>query len=81
LFIGAVQQISATVNCLAWTEGTMALKKRMTKDFVSDIIFLDLIWPMMSGQQFLVELKKIQAIQIIPVVVFSTNPTKGPFSS
>ncbi len=37
------------------------------------MIFLDLNMPVMSGQQFLIEIKKNSQLQNIPIIIFSTS--------
>lgn len=79
IFITAVQQINPQLKCSVESEAKVALQKLENKELVPDVIFLDLNMPVMNGQQFLVEVKKREALKHIPIIIFSTSrhePTK-----
>jgi CheY-like chemotaxis protein len=50
-----------------------ALEMLASGETTTEIIFLDLNMPIMSGQQFLIEIKKITKLASIPVIIFSTS--------
>lgn len=50
-------------------DGQEGLEK--VKDFQPDLVLLDLAMPRMNGFEFLEELKKMEKMKNIPVVVFS----------
>ncbi|MBI2722418.1 MAG: response regulator [Bacteroidetes bacterium] len=79
IFLSAAKEIWAQVNCIAISEAASALKKLKSREILPDIIFLDLNMPVMSGQQFLTEIKKDDSLKEIPVIIFTTSshaPTK-----
>ena len=73
IFLSAVKVMERQVNCTLSYDATEALAKLLSKEIVPDVIFLDLNMPVMSGQQFLVEIKKNAALKDIPVIIFSTS--------
>jgi CheY-like chemotaxis protein len=73
IFLEAVQQISTTAKCIAFSDAKNALEKLISKEITPDVIFLDLNMPIMTGQEFLFELKKTYDIKDIPVIIFSTT--------
>ncbi len=73
LFLMAMKEIAASVQCLPFTSARSALTQLETHVLTADIIFLDLNMPIMTGQQFLSELKKREALSRIPVIILSTS--------
>jgi CheY-like chemotaxis protein len=73
IFLTAVEQVAASINCMALCNGRDALKKLTAKEISPDVIFLDLNMPVMNGQQFLFEIKNIEDLKDIPVIIFSTS--------
>ncbi len=73
IFLSAVSQVSGFVQCVAVSEASKALQKLTSNEIFADVIFLDLNMPVMNGQQFLNEIKKIPALQNIPVIIISTS--------
>lgn len=73
IFLAAVREVSATVDCVTFDSGMEALEQLRQQKIVPEVIFLDLNMPVMSGQQVLVELKNDQRLQNIPVIIFSTS--------
>jgi CheY-like chemotaxis protein len=73
IFLEAVKEVSSTVECMAFDSGIEALKQLRLHNISPDVIFLDLNMPVMSDQQFLMELKNDPDLQSIPVITFSTS--------
>jgi CheY-like chemotaxis protein len=72
IFLAAVKELDRSVNIITLNTTTGALEKLTAKEINPDIIFLDLNMPVLSGQQFLKEIKKDPELKQIPVVIFST---------
>ncbi|MEO5892909.1 MAG: response regulator [Ferruginibacter sp.] len=73
IFLSAMEIAADSVNCVAIGNAKEALKKLTDKDVAADLIFLDLNMPIMSGQQFLTEFKKLDSLKDIPVIILSTS--------
>ncbi|MBC7827892.1 MAG: response regulator [Chitinophagaceae bacterium] len=73
IFVAALKVASAAVAYTVLDDATEALDQLSSKEIIPDVIFLDLNMPIMNGQQFLLEVKKNQGLQNIPVVIFSTT--------
>lgn len=73
IFLTALESTLSTVKCVAVGSAVEALKKLGNGELTTDIIFLDLNMPVMTGQQFLAEIKKDERLCNIPIVVLSTS--------
>ncbi|MEL1242747.1 response regulator [Flavobacterium sp. DGU11] len=73
IFLTAMEEVSGLATCTAVSDGATALRKLVAKELHPDVIFLDLNMPLMSGQQFLTEIKKNTDLKNIPVIIFSTS--------
>ncbi|MEN2416290.1 response regulator [Flavobacterium mesophilum] len=71
-FKEALQAVS-NADYTAMHSAGEALKKLIHHELNPDIIFLDLNMPIMSGFEFLAEIKTQKIIQDIPIIVFSTS--------
>jgi CheY-like chemotaxis protein len=77
IFLAAVKTLSLSVRYNSSTDAREALEKLTAKEMYPDAIFLDLNMPVMSGQQFLAEIKKSEELKDIPVIIFSTSSNAG----
>jgi CheY-like chemotaxis protein len=73
LFLMAMKEIAASVECIALSSARIALNRLETHSLTADLIFLDLNMPLMTGQQFLSELNKKEELNRIPVIILSTS--------
>ena len=77
IFRTAVGRVSETSECLTFTSAREALDKLLNDNLNPDVIFLDLNMPVMTGQEFLVEVKKREETQNIPVIIFTTSSNQS----
>jgi CheY-like chemotaxis protein len=73
LFVMALRQINPSLDCTVLSGADSALQVLEQNEAAPDLIFLDLNMPVMTGQQFLAELRKKDPGRQIPVVVLSTS--------
>lgn len=73
LFIEAAREISSDIRVTVVPDASIALEKLISKSVSADVIFSDLNMPRMTGQQFLLEIKKHPGLKDIPVIIFSTS--------
>jgi len=73
IFLAALRSLSDSVLCSVADKANDALSKLSTKNLTADLIFLDLNMPLMSGQEFLKEIKQDDGLKHIPIVIFSTT--------
>lgn len=77
LFQEAVHELDDTIACISAENGEDALKLLKSKNAAKpDFIFLDLNMPRLNGKQLLIELKKRQALNDIPIIILSTSKLK-----
>lgn len=72
-FKHALKQIDESIVCVTASNGEEAIKKLKTITQLPDYIFLDLNMPRMSGLKCLIEIKKINSLKNIPVIIYSTS--------
>lgn len=74
IFKSALTKISEELKCITFTNAREALEQLERKELNPDVIFLDLNMSIMSGQEFLIAIKKKET-QRIPVIIFQLLPT------
>jgi CheY-like chemotaxis protein len=77
LFCDAVNVVDPEITCIRARNGEEALNG-LKADHISkpSLIFLDLNMPRVNGVQFLREIKKIPALDRIPVIIYTTSKLK-----
>ena len=74
LFIEAVREINAGIQCECASNGEEALAiLGKSESNLPDLIFLDLNMPRLNGKQCLERLKSSKLLRHIPVVIYSTS--------
>jgi DNA-binding response OmpR family regulator len=73
-FSMAIERINEQVHYLPFSDGVEALRI-LSEDvnILPDFIFLDLNMPRLEGKQLLVEMKKLQHLSAVPVIIYSTS--------
>ena len=73
IFLAALEHISTTVHYHLFTDGRKALQDLRLGNINPEVIFLDLNMPLMSGQEFLSQIKKEKELSQIPIIIFTTS--------
>lgn len=73
IFTLALSKVSDILDCTAFTSAKEALIQLDARKLKPDVIFLDLNMPIMTGEEFLKEIKTIDHLKSIPVIIFSTS--------
>src|SRR5207302_9453827 len=73
LFSEALVSVDPVIICDLAADAEEALKKLDKKEGPPDLIFLDINLPVMTGWQFLSNLKSTEAYKDIPVIMYSTS--------
>lgn len=74
LFIEAVKEVDAGIECISANNGEQALTLLTNPEStLPDFIFLDLSMPRIDGKKCLFEIKKNERLKHIPVVIFTTS--------
>ena len=73
IFCSAAEEVSDAIQCISMTNAKEALQKLKAKEIIPDVIFLDLNMPIMTGQEFLQQIKQINPLNKIPVIIFTTS--------
>jgi CheY-like chemotaxis protein len=75
LFCDAIASVNADVACTKALSGKSAMKLLST-DYKPDFIFLDLNMPMFDGKTCITEIRKIETLKDVPVVIYTTSKLK-----
>jgi CheY-like chemotaxis protein len=77
IFFSVIESYQGSIQCEVATNGQDALNKLIQLKVLPELIFLDLNMPLMNGRQFLGEIKKLDTLKDIPVVILSTSSDKA----
>jgi DNA-binding response OmpR family regulator len=82
IFSLALNNIDQAISCVTANDGIDALHKlNIDNTFTPDFIFLDLNMVRMNGLECLAEMKKIQRLQNIPIIIYSTSSEQKDISA
>ncbi|AXY75610.1 response regulator [Paraflavitalea soli] len=74
IFTLVLESVNPSITCITASDSIEAVQKLTTEEtFNPDYIFLDLNMPRMSGKECLQEIKKIDRLKEIPVIIYSTS--------
>ena len=73
IFCIALEELALDVQYVPFTSALEALSELKNTELAADLIILDLNMPVMDGHQFLAEVKNVEVLRDIPVIVFSTT--------
>ncbi|GAB3164425.1 response regulator [Telluribacter humicola] len=74
LFSSALHDVNPTLQCVTEISGMSALEKLYKEEsFTPEVIFLDLNMRGLDGKQCLSELKKIDRLKEVPIIIYSTS--------
>ena len=68
-----LDSINPTLHCETATNGKIALDKLKESASLPDIIFLDFNMPVINGFDFLIQIKKENQLNKIPIGIFTTS--------
>jgi len=72
-FKDALESINPTLRCDTAANGKIALDQLKVSTSLPELIFLDLNMPVMDGFEFLIQIKKENVLNKIPIGIFSTS--------
>jgi CheY-like chemotaxis protein len=74
LFYEALSDLSLTFTLTTVHDGFELIRQLTGKEpFIPHILFLDLNMPLKNGIECLSEIRKIEALKILPVIIYSTS--------
>lgn len=77
IFTYALVQTDPYLDYITVASGSAAIEKLGNdQDLTPDIIFLDLNMPVKDGRQTLVELRQIDRLQRVPIIILSTSDSE-----
>lgn len=76
MFTDIIRQIDPQIHCVTVNDCEEALQMLSSGSVHPDMIFLDINMPKMSGIELLAWLKRYQALQNVPIIMYSTSLNK-----
>jgi CheY-like chemotaxis protein len=76
IFLDIIKQIDPELQCITASDCEDALQMLSSGNIAPDLIFLDINMSKMSGIELLAWLKRYQALQNIPIIMYSTSLNK-----
>jgi len=71
IFCDVIHEIHDTIQCIRMKDGVKALKTLMSNPVKPEFIFVDLYMTMINGKEWLMEIKKMDDLKNIPVIIYS----------
>ena len=81
IFQLALSEVCRDIQCKVMSSAQEALRHLEENQTSTELIFLDLNMPIMSGQQFLSELLKRKELSRIPVIILSTSSDRNTITN
>ena len=72
-FVDAINELNSKLECGIANNGVEALQYLQNTPLLPSLIFLDLNMPLMNGFECLNQLKQIDKLKEIPVIIFTTS--------
>jgi len=72
-FVDALKEIPTSTDITEFTNGVELMDRLLTDDKLPDVIFLDLKMPLMDGFECLADIRDVDKLTKIPVVIYSTS--------
>ena len=72
IFGEVLKELAPDINYHEAINGEDALTK-LSRNFTPDLIFLDLNMPRINGKQFLAEIRQLDHLKHIPVIIYTTS--------
>jgi CheY-like chemotaxis protein len=73
IFTMALGCLHSKIECITAKDGEEALEMLKNETFTPDFIFLDLNMPRVDGKECLVQIRKMERLQKVPVYIYSTS--------
>lgn len=74
IFALVLKSLNPSITCITASDGIEAIQKLTMEETLNpDFIFLDLNMPRMDGKECLQEIKKIDRLKGIPIIIYSTS--------
>ena len=73
IFILALEEVDPTILCECADDGLLAIQRfTQDKDFLPNVIFIDMNMPLLNGIQTLEKIRQFEHLQSVPIYMYST---------